>query len=357
MDADTIIIGAGVSGLAAGLHLQAAGRDFLILDARDRVGGRAHGIQTGEDGGVDLGPSWVWPNHQPRVRGLINALELRHFQQYETGDILHDAEEGVQRLRHPHRYAEARRIAGGPAALAEGMAEQFEPDRLHLGAEVVALDFTTTPTLYLRDGRRLTARNVIAAVPPRLIACWRFTPALPPKLKQGLTRWPTWMAAHAKFVARYEQAFWREAGLSGSALSPRGPLMEVVDHCDDEAGVFALFGFVGWPLQTRAERGEDGLIDDALAQLGRLFGQAALSPLDTHFHDWAGDPFTAGPGDAIAPDAHPAYGERALQRLWYDDRLAIAGAEADWRNGGLIEGALAAADAAVKRLGLIHAAR
>ncbi len=356
MDADTIIIGAGISGLAAGLRLEAAGRDYLILEARDRVGGRAHGVEIGEDGGIDLGPSWVWPKYQPRVRGLINALALRHFEQHETGDILYDADDGVQRLRHPHRYADARRIAGGPAALALGMAEQLDAARLRLGAQVVGLDFSGAPSVRLDGGEQLTAHQIIAAAPPRLIAGWTVTPALPPALIEGLARWPTWMAAHAKFVARYDRPFWRRAGLSGSALSPRGPLMEVVDHSDDEAEIFALFGFVGWPARRRRRRGEDGLVADALDQLERLFGAAAQSPLETHFKDWAQDGFTAAPGDEAGPDGHPPYGERALQQLWFDDRLAIAGAEADPQNGGLIEGALAAADAAVKRLGLMHAA-
>jgi monoamine oxidase len=221
---------------------------------------------------------------------------------------------------------------------------------------VAGLDFTATPTVRLADGSVLTAKSIIAAVPPRLIASWAVTPELPAALQQGLTRWPTWMAAHAKFVARYETPFWREGGLSGSALSQRGPLMEVVDHSDEDAGIYALFGFVGWPAQTRQQRGEDGLIGDALAQLSRLFGDQARSPAATHLKDWASDPFTTGPGDHIAPNGHPPYGEPALQRLWFNDRLAIAGAEADAQHGGLIEGALAAADAAVERLGLIKAA-
>ncbi len=351
MQADTLIIGAGLSGLAAGLRLQAAGRDFLIVEARERVGGRAHGVVLGE-GGIDLGPSWVWPAYQPRVRTLIEALGLRHHAQFETGQILYDAVGGVQRLAHPVRYGDARRIAGGPAALAEAMAAKLPADRIQLGATVTALDFTGTPTATLDGGKAVTAHQVIAAVPPRLLASWAVVPDLPAPLKAGLTRWPTWMAAHAKFVARYERPFWREAGLSGSALSQRGPLMEVVDHSDEEAGIHALFGFVGWPAQQRKQRGETGLISDVLGQLVRLYGEAARNPLQTHFKDWTTDPFTAGSGDEIAPNGHPLYGEPALQELWFDDRLVIAGAEADTQHGGLIEGALRAADVAVERLNL-----
>lgn len=350
MDVDTLIIGAGISGLAAGLRLQAQRRDVLILEARERVGGRSHGVTLGDDSGIDLGPSWVWPAHQPRVRSLIEALGLRHFEQFETGHILYDAHGGVQRLGHPARYGDARRLAGGPAALARAMAERLPTACIRTGAEVTALDFADGVTVTLASGETLNARRVIAAVPPRLVAGWTMTPELPSELVSGLTRWPTWMAAHAKFVARFETPFWREAGLSGSALSQRGPLMEVVDHSDEKAGIHALFGFVGWPAQQRRQRGEAGLIGDALGQLKRLFGDAALSPTQTWLKDWSSDPFTAGPGDTAPPQGHPPYGEPALQQLWFGGRLAIAGAEADVRHGGLIEGALAAADAAVERL-------
>ena len=38
---DVAVIGAGAAGLAAGLELQKAGRRFIVLEARDRIGGRA----------------------------------------------------------------------------------------------------------------------------------------------------------------------------------------------------------------------------------------------------------------------------------------------------------------------------
>ena len=39
---DIAVIGAGAAGLAAGLALQAAGKSFIVLEARNRIGGRAH---------------------------------------------------------------------------------------------------------------------------------------------------------------------------------------------------------------------------------------------------------------------------------------------------------------------------
>jgi monoamine oxidase len=42
---DTIVIGAGVSGLAAARELRRAGREVLVLEARDRIGGRIHTVR------------------------------------------------------------------------------------------------------------------------------------------------------------------------------------------------------------------------------------------------------------------------------------------------------------------------
>ena len=342
---DLVIVGAGISGLRAASRAQALGLEYVVLEARERIGGRAYA-----QAGLDLGPSWVWPAHQPRVRALIESLDLRAFAQPETGALRYETSAGVQTLDFPKRYADAARLEGGPYELARRMASALPPDRLTLGAQVheVALAGEGIE-LRLADGQTRQARHVILAAPPRLIAGWTFSPALPDPLRAALTRWPTWMAAHAKISLRYEAPFWREAGLSGSAVSQVGPLMEVVDHSDDAAGRYALFGFYGWPHGVRQRRAER-LQTETLSQLERLFGAQAAHPLEIAFKDWASDPFTATSADSPGPREHPSYGEPALSQTWLEGRLAFAGAEASQAHGGLIEGALEAADAAMERV-------
>ena len=61
-------------------------------------------------------------------------------------------------------------------------------------------------------------------MPPRIAAhAISFTPNLLPDQMQALQAIPTWMAAHAKVVAVYETAFWRQMGLSGDAMSHTRP--------------------------------------------------------------------------------------------------------------------------------------
>ena len=62
---DVIVIGAGVAGLTAASDLTAGGLDVVVLEARDRIGGRTHTMSLG-DAEVDLGAAWVHdPWHNP----------------------------------------------------------------------------------------------------------------------------------------------------------------------------------------------------------------------------------------------------------------------------------------------------
>ena len=71
MDADVLILGAGMSGLGAAERLSEMGIDnFLIVDQRDQIGGR---VQTAEFGGgiVELGPQWLLGTD-------IDSTDMRH---------------------------------------------------------------------------------------------------------------------------------------------------------------------------------------------------------------------------------------------------------------------------------------
>lgn len=73
------IIGGGLSGLYAAFLLEQRGIDYILLEARDRLGGRIAVAKSLVDqnasrqsvdheksnDGFDLGPSWFWPEYQP----------------------------------------------------------------------------------------------------------------------------------------------------------------------------------------------------------------------------------------------------------------------------------------------------
>lgn len=157
------------------------------------------------------------------------------------------------------------------------------------------------------------------------------------------------MAGHAKFVALYPTAFWREAGLSGSAVSQVGPLAEVHDASDVGGRHAALFGFVGVPALWRRRMGRQALMDAAVAQLGRLFGAEALTPKVVHLQDWADEAETATAADEQSASVHPQPLSTRLPAPWCDC-IHLAGSEFAPDFPGYLEGALLAAERAVQVL-------
>ncbi|RZO57758.1 MAG: FAD-binding protein [Sandaracinaceae bacterium] len=83
---DVAIVGAGVAGLRAAQLLAADGRDVVVLEARDRVGGR---LLSQDIGGArfDVGGQWIGPG-QRRVWALTRSLGLDTFDTHTEGDRL-----------------------------------------------------------------------------------------------------------------------------------------------------------------------------------------------------------------------------------------------------------------------------
>ncbi|BFZ00964.1 hypothetical protein BsWGS_04003 [Bradybaena similaris] len=86
--ADVVIIGAGLSGLTAARSLQKSNIDVLVLESRDRVGGRMHTVQNKMARYVDLGAAYVGPD-QKRVLKLIDEFGLKTFRTNEKEDLLY----------------------------------------------------------------------------------------------------------------------------------------------------------------------------------------------------------------------------------------------------------------------------
>jgi monoamine oxidase len=80
---DAIIVGAGMAGLAAARTLRRSGKKVVVLEARDRVGGR---VKAGKLAGhtIDLGGMWVGPS-QTRLLDLLGEYHITTMRQYLTG--------------------------------------------------------------------------------------------------------------------------------------------------------------------------------------------------------------------------------------------------------------------------------
>jgi monoamine oxidase len=88
-DADVVVVGAGFSGLAAARAVRAAGRSVVVLEARDRVGGRVLNHHLADGRVVESGGQWIGPAQQ-RVNDLCAELGLVLFPTYSEGENLLD---------------------------------------------------------------------------------------------------------------------------------------------------------------------------------------------------------------------------------------------------------------------------
>ena len=356
--ATVVVVGAGLSGLVAAHLLETSGLNVTVLEARERIGGRVLG-QTSEAGAhrFDLGPAWVWPEVNPRLAAWLNHLGLDLFEQQERGAGLIELPSRATRRRDIGfaQQPPSMRIVGGIACLTDALHARLVRTQVLLGTRVCGLAANPDRTVSVeieRGGQAATilASSVILALPPRLlVSTLRWSPALPAELSRRWADTPTWMAGHAKLTALYSTAFWRAAGLSGSAVSQAGPLAEVHDASDAEGRQAALFGFVGVPAEWRQRMGRQALTDAAVAQLGRLFGAEALTPQAVYLQDWADEADTATPADAQPVSVHPQPLSTALPAPWRDC-IHLAGSEFAPDFPGYLEGAVLAAERAVHSL-------
>lgn len=342
MQTETLIIGGGLAGLSLASQLARRGEDFLLLEARDRLGGRIL-TETKDGGYFDLGPAWFWPG-QPRIAELITRLGLSHFEQYSQGDAIYEDERGnIQRVRGYASMEGSYRLVGGLNALISAMAAELPEDRLRISTPIAEVAKTTRGvSAKTLDCQVVSARRAVLALPPRVASQLTYEPALPEESQLALEAIPTWMAGQAKAVAVYDRPFWRDAGLSGDAISRRGPMAEIHDASCDAGECFGLFGFIGVPPRARPD--QQSLRDHLHDQLSRVFGDEAAAPKALYVKDWAFDPFTATDFDLQPLYTHPLYSlPLVLQGLW-DERLLFGGTEVAQRFGGYLEGALEAAE-------------
>jgi monoamine oxidase len=93
---EIVVVGAGLAGLTAARRLEQEGRSVLVLEARDRVGGRVLNHTFADGTIVELGGQWVGPT-QDRVLALAQELGVGTFPTYEAGEHLAGIDGGVRR--------------------------------------------------------------------------------------------------------------------------------------------------------------------------------------------------------------------------------------------------------------------
>jgi monoamine oxidase len=105
--ADVVIVGAGFAGLSAACALRAAGIDVLILEARERVGGRVEAIVNGLGECVDSGGQFLCED-MPQLMALVQARGLTLKESHLAGRFV--ALPPVSDVEAQQNYADATAI-------------------------------------------------------------------------------------------------------------------------------------------------------------------------------------------------------------------------------------------------------
>ena len=340
------IAGAGLCGLAIACKLYQSGIDVTVLEANKVAGGRVQPVPHDQH---DFGPSWVWPYAQPAVAKWLATLDVQTFAQFDSGDALvdrHPNEEAVRQLI-PAQHGMAR-VVGGTCAIVQALLDKLPNDVVRYQHCVTSCDFgDSTCRVDVSMGtasETMHCHKLIIALPPRIAV-----PLLPAReeladVVKTMQQTPTWMAQHAKVVIRYDDAFWRENGLSGRVASQVGPLAEIHDHCGPDGTPAALFGFVGLSAAQRLQMGNDVLNEAVHQQLMRCFGNNSPAPRKIEVKDWAREKFISTSADLAEPVRHPSVASDLVRQPWCKERLWFAGSETSAVSPGLIDGAFARAD-------------
>jgi monoamine oxidase len=408
-EVDVVVVGAGAAGVAAGRRLMAAGGSVLLLEARERNGGRAWTEQTALGHPIDLGCEWLhsadrnpWtgiaremgfalderlPDWRSRIaRRYGDAAQTDWAEAYgafdarmdaaasepdtaasallETGgrwnallDAISTWANGVELDRlsvHDHvRYSDSGtnwRVLRGYGALIAAYGAGV-PTRL--GTVVHHIDHRSRRIAVTTSGGEIGVRDVIVTVPTNVLAAdaIRFTPALPDKTA----------AAAGLPLGVANKLFLAVSGPLDAFPADRHTL----GHDDRTAtgsyqlrphGWPMIVGCFGGKLATELERaGAEAMTAFARDELAQLFGndiRRRVSLLAASH--WVGDPFARGSYSYALP-GHA--GDRARLASPVDDRLFFAGeaCSADYfstAQGAFLTG-VAAADNALAALGLV----
>jgi monoamine oxidase len=379
---DVAIIGAGAAGLGAAHALKDSGLSVIVLEARDRVGGRAHTIQAAPDVVFDVGCGWLHSADENSFVPIAEQLGFeidktlppwreraygKAFPQEDRAEFIHALDAFFDRAEQA--AIEARRTGRDlPAKLALEPGNRWNPmidaistyingaelDRVSIldmdayedsninwrvrrgyGAMVAAygaaypLAFNAQVTLIDHSGKRvriettrgtLTADKVIITVPTNLIAdeAIRFHPALPAKL-DAARGLPLGLADKVTIALAEPDVLPKEGNLRAATMRT-----EMGTYHLRPFGQPCIEGFFGGRFARRLEDAGDGAlaaaaIDEIVSFIGNDF-RRKLKPLAES--RWALDPFARGSYSHALP-GHA--GDRAVLAAPVDGRLFFAG--------------------------------
>lgn len=144
IERDVVVIGAGACGLTAATRLKEAGASVIVLEARDRVGGRLH-TDASSGALLELGGQWVSPD-QTALRATLDELGLETFERHREGASVYVGPDGEAHRftgeifpASPETQAEIERLIG----VLDELVAEVDPDAPWAHPRAQELDGTT----------------------------------------------------------------------------------------------------------------------------------------------------------------------------------------------------------------------
>lgn len=231
---------------------------------------------------------------------------------------------------------------GGPQQVADCLADELG-DMVEFGQRVFAINIDDGGVEIVTAHRTVRARRVIVAVPPTVSSGINFSPTLPSSRRRLAQR--AQLDHAAKLMVIYPRPFWRDRGLSGSAISPCGPAGATIDSTPPGTDFGVLSVFVldlhhGAHVLTLGDEERAAAVVEHLAE---LFGDEAREFIEVIEHSWADDPNITGCVTILPPYTWTRFGRALRQPV---GSIHWAGTETASEFTGQMEGAVRAGERA-----------